>query len=89
MKAFAPVVEETEPETLSYVVLKALDDEFQNVLCLWEKYANENALREVHAKSAGAAQLKDKISPILAGRSLGGYRDVSGVLREDSSLGII
>lgn len=88
LKEFSPVVEDSEPETLSYVVLKALGDEYQDVVCLWERYTKESALRNIHAKSEEAAKLKDKISPLLADRSLNGYRQVGGFLTKNSGLDV-
>ena len=74
---FAPQVGESEPDTWSYLVFESLDDGDENTLYLWELYANENGLREVHVKSDAAANLKAKIGHLLIGRSLCGYRRIS------------
>jgi len=74
---FAPQGQESEPDTWSYLVFTPLDDLGENVLLLWELYADENGLREVHAKSLAAANLKDKIADLLNGRSMSGYRLIS------------
>jgi quinol monooxygenase YgiN len=66
--------------------LKALGDEYQDVVCFWERYTEKNALRDIHAKSEGAAKLKDKISPLLADRSVNGYRQVGGFQTKNSGL---
>ena len=76
---FAPQVERSEPDTWSYLVFESLDDGEDNTLYLWELYANERGLREVHVKSAAAANLKDQIGNLLTGRSLSGYHHISMV----------
>jgi hypothetical protein len=69
---FAKQVEASEPDTWSYMVFTLLGDVNDDVLYLWELYANENGLREVHVKSSAAARLKDKIGHLLNGRSMDG-----------------
>ena len=54
-----------------------MDDREENTLHLWELYANENGLRQVHMKTAAAANLKNKIGNLLTGRSLSGFQRVS------------
>ena len=76
LRDFAPQVERSEPDTWSYLVFESLDAE-DNTLYLWELYANEEGLREVHVKSGAAANLKDQIGNLLTGRSLSGYHHIS------------
>jgi len=41
---------------------------------MWELYVSEAGLKEVHAKSDAAAQLKVDISELLKNRYIQGYR---------------
>jgi quinol monooxygenase YgiN len=75
LQEFGETVRQTEPDTWTYLVLKPTGDE--DNLYLWERYANERALREVHVKSSTAGRLKDKLGHLLVGRSMGGYHEVS------------
>jgi quinol monooxygenase YgiN len=75
LQEFGEIVGQTEPDTWTYLVMKPTEDE--DNLYLWERYANERALREVHVKSSAAAGLKDKLGHLLVGRSMGAYHEVS------------
>jgi quinol monooxygenase YgiN len=73
---FSSIVERTEPETLSYVILIPTDEGDQDTVYLWEQYSNESGLRDVHVKSDAASKLKDQIGHLLSGRSMAGYRRI-------------
>jgi quinol monooxygenase YgiN len=73
---FSSIVEKTESETLSYVILIPTDVGDQNTIYLWEQYSNESGLIDVHVKSDAASKLKDQIGHLLGGRSMAGYRRI-------------
>jgi quinol monooxygenase YgiN len=73
---FSSIVEKTEPETLSYVILIPTDEGDRDTIYLWEQYLNESGLKDVHAKSDAASKLKDQIGHLLSGRSMAGYRRI-------------
>ena len=73
---FASVIEQTEPETLSYTVYLSTNEGNEDTIYLWEQYSSEIGLRDVHMKSDAASKLKDHIGPLLTGRSMAGYRQV-------------
>ena len=72
LSQFSTRIINSEPETLAYLVFTN-DSEPQN-LYLWELYSNEAGLREVHAKSAAAEQLKEDIGGLLSHRDMRAYR---------------
>jgi quinol monooxygenase YgiN len=74
LQEFGESVRQTEPYTWTYLVLKPTGDE--DTLYLWERYANEGGLREVHVNSSAARGLKDKLGHLLVGRSMGRYHEM-------------
>jgi quinol monooxygenase YgiN len=73
---FSSVVEQTEPDTLSYIVFLSTNDVDEDTIYLWEKYVNESGLRDVHMRSDAASKLKDQIGPLLNDRSMAGYHQI-------------
>ena len=76
LDAFADEIVKVESDTLNYLVLIPEDESEMDTLYLWERYADEMALREVHAQSTAAAGLKDTIGPLLRDRAMAGFRAV-------------
>ena len=76
LDAFADEIVNVESDTLNYLVLIPEDESEMDTLYLWERYADEMALREVHAQSTAAAGLKDTIGPLLRDRAMAGFRAV-------------
>jgi quinol monooxygenase YgiN len=73
---FSSVIEQTEPETLSYIVYLSTNEGNEDTIYLWEQYSSEIGFRDVHMTSDAASKLKDQIGPFLTGRSMAGYRQV-------------
>lgn len=56
----AKFVEENEEEALSFLALESVEDGVSVVV--FERYTNEEYLRNVHATSDSMARLRDKVS---------------------------
>jgi len=76
LDTFADEIVNVESNTLNYIVLIPDDESEMDTLYLWERYADEMALREVHAKSTAVQGLKDTIGPLLRDRAMAGFRAV-------------
>ena len=79
-----PYIESSEPETISFLVLKGADE--PDVVYVWERYTTESALRDVHHKSAGYARLREKTGPLMKSRDIEGYREIAGFLTKEGGL---
>ena len=84
LKQNLPYVESSEPETLSFIVLKATDEE--DVVYVWERYTSESALKDIHWKSEGYAKMRAKTGPIVRTRTIYGYYEVAGFLTKEGGL---
>lgn len=73
LNRFSDKIIGSEPNTLAYLVFEETEGRNSDTLYLWELYSNETGMREVHAKSSAAAQLKDDIGSLLSDRVLRGY----------------
>lgn len=84
LKANLPYIESSEPETISFIVLKGAD--VPDVVYVWERYTSESALKDIHFKSAGYAKLRETIGPILKNRNINGYYEVGGYLTKEGGI---
>jgi len=84
LKENLPYIESSEPETISFLILKGLDEE--DVVYVWERYTSESALRDIHHKSAGYLRLREKTTPLYKSRSIDGYTEVAGFLTKEGGL---
>jgi quinol monooxygenase YgiN len=81
IKENLPYVEASEPETISFLLLKGTDDE--DTVYVWERYTSESALRDIHHQSAGYLRMREKMGPIMKSRSIDGYYEVAGFLTRE------
>jgi quinol monooxygenase YgiN len=84
LKENLPYIESSEPETISFVVLKGVDEE--DAVYVWERYSTENALRDVHFKSAGYAKLRERTGSLMKTRNINGYKELTGFLTKEGGL---
>lgn len=84
LKENLPYIESSEPETISFLIFKGIDEE--DTVYVWERYTSETALRDVHHKSAGYARLREKTGPLMKSRTIHGYKQVAGFLTKEGGL---
>jgi quinol monooxygenase YgiN len=84
LKENLPYIESSEPDTISFLVFKGLDN--PDAVYVWERYKSESALRDVHQKSAGYARLRETIGPLMKTRTINGYREVAGFLTKQGGI---
>jgi quinol monooxygenase YgiN len=84
LKENLPYVESSEPETISFLVLKGIDEE--DVVYVWERYTSESALRDIHHQSPGYLKLREKTGKLYKSRSINGYYEVAGFLTREGGL---
>jgi len=83
LKANLPYIESSEPETISFVVLKG---EEPDTVYVWERYTSESNLRDVHHQSAGYAKLRATTGPLMKTREINGYYEVTGFLTKEGGM---
>ena len=84
LKANIPYIEAHEPDTISFLVLKGAD--YDRSVYVWERYTDENALREVHHKSEGYLKMRERMGPLIETREINGYYEVFGFLTKEGGL---
>jgi len=84
LKENLPYIESSEPETISFLVLKGADE--PDVVYVWERYTSESALRDIHHKSAGYARLREKTGSLFKTREIDGYYEVTGFLTKEGGM---
>jgi quinol monooxygenase YgiN len=84
LKENLPYIELSEPDTISFVVLKGADE--ADTVYVWERYASERALRDVHHKSAGYAKLRERTGSLMKTRNINGYKELTGFLTKEGGL---
>lgn len=83
LKENLPYIESSEPETISFVVLKG---EVPDTVYVWERYTSESSLRDIHHQSAGYARLREKTGPLMKTREINGYHEVTGFLTKEGGM---
>jgi quinol monooxygenase YgiN len=78
LKENIPYIESSEPETLSFVVLKGADE--ADAVYVWERYTSEKALKEIHFTSEGYLKMRGKVGPLLKVRDIQGFIEETGFL---------
>jgi|SRR5579859_4701489 len=83
LKNNLPYIEKSEPETISFLVLKGTEPD---TVYVWERYSTESALRDVHHKSAGYAKLRETTGPFMKTRDINGFHEAAGFLTKEGGI---
>jgi quinol monooxygenase YgiN len=63
-----------------------LQGEEEDTVYVWERYASESALREVHHVSEGYLRMRERMGGMVLGRDISGYYEVFGFLSKEGGL---